>query len=118
MLAPHGVDRIVSSPFVRCMQTVAPLAGALGLEIEPVAELAEGNWSHAVSLFEAAAGTNLAVCSHGDVIPACLDLLQRRGMELYTASGLFECKKASTWVVTIDAGQFVEAHYLPPPILT
>lgn len=118
MLAPHGVDRIVSSPFVRCMQTVAPLAGALGLEIEPVAELAEGNGSHAVSLFEAAAGTNLAVCSHGDVIPACLDLLQRRGMELYTASGLFECKKASTWVVTIDAGQFVEAHYLPPPILT
>lgn len=117
VLASHGVDRIVSSPFVRCRQTVEPLAGALGLEVETLDGLAEGSGSHAVPMFEAAAGTNLAVCSHGDVIPACLDLLQRRGMELYTESGFFECKKASTWVVAVDAGSFVEAHYLPPPTL-
>lgn len=117
ILAAHGVDRIVSSPFVRCMQTVEPLARALGVEVETLDGLAEGSGSHAVPLFEAAAGANLAVCSHGDVIPACLDLLQRRGMELYTDSGFFECKKASTWVVTVDAGTFVEAHYLPPPPL-
>lgn len=118
LLASHGVDRIVSSPFLRCVQTVEPLAGALGLEVEILDGLAEGHGSHAIPAFEAAAGTNLAVCSHGDVIPACLDLLHRRGMELYTVSGLFECKKASTWVVTIDGGTFVAARYLPPPLLT
>ena len=35
MLEAAGVKRIVSSPYVRCTQTVEPLAEALGLEIEP-----------------------------------------------------------------------------------
>ena len=35
-------DRIVSSPAVRCEQTVRPLALDRGLRIEPAEELAEG----------------------------------------------------------------------------
>jgi broad specificity phosphatase PhoE len=33
-LAEFQIDRIVSSPYLRCVQTVEPLAEALGLEIE------------------------------------------------------------------------------------
>ena len=33
-LADFKIDRIVSSPYLRCVQTVEPLAEALGLEIE------------------------------------------------------------------------------------
>ena len=36
------VARIVSSPFVRCVQTVEPLARDRGLEVEPDPRLAEG----------------------------------------------------------------------------
>ena len=34
LLADHEVDRIVSSPYLRCLQTVEPLSRARGLEIE------------------------------------------------------------------------------------
>jgi 8-oxo-(d)GTP phosphatase len=34
--------RVLSSGYVRCRQTVEPLAEALGLEVEEYAELAEG----------------------------------------------------------------------------
>ena len=34
LLRHHPVKRILSSPYVRCMQTVKPLAKALGLEVE------------------------------------------------------------------------------------
>ena len=38
--APIG--HILSSPYVRCMETVVPLAAARGLAVEPVDALAEG----------------------------------------------------------------------------
>ena len=41
-LVPLGVLRIVSSPYTRCVQTVEPLAAALGLEVEQDERLAEG----------------------------------------------------------------------------
>jgi 8-oxo-dGTP diphosphatase len=36
------IRRIVSSPYLRCVQTVEPLAAALGLEVEAAPELSEG----------------------------------------------------------------------------
>ena len=35
-------ERILSSPYVRCMETVVPLAGIRGLAVEPADALAEG----------------------------------------------------------------------------
>lgn len=40
-LAVEGVDHVVSSPMVRAVQTAAPLASILGLEVEVVDDLAE-----------------------------------------------------------------------------
>src|SRR5207302_2782924 len=50
LLAPFGVRRVLSSPFVRCVQTVEPLARAAGIEVEVVEELAEGRAGKAVAL--------------------------------------------------------------------
>ena len=42
-LAGYDVQRVLTSPYVRCRQTVVPLAGSLGLPIEERPELAEGS---------------------------------------------------------------------------
>ena len=42
-LAPYDVQRILTSPYIRCRQTVEPLARALGRAIEERPELAEGS---------------------------------------------------------------------------
>ena len=41
-LAERDFSRILSSPYVRCLQSVEPLAEARGLRVEPVEALAEG----------------------------------------------------------------------------
>ena len=56
---------VVSSPAVRCVQTVEPLAAALGLEVELDDRLAEGGGSSARVLLEE---DGVVACTHGDVI--------------------------------------------------
>jgi 8-oxo-dGTP diphosphatase len=112
-LAVHPIDRILTSPYVRCRQTVEPLADKLGMGIEERAELAEGEgFKGARDLCRELAGTNAVLCSHGDVIPALLDWMARHGMALKSA---FECKKGSTWEIEVRAGEFRRARYWPPP---
>src|SRR5437762_13021626 len=84
MVEPYGVKRILSSPYVRCSQTVGPLAEALGLEIEVRSELAEGAPVHdAVELVRQHVGTTAVFCTHGDIVPAVLEALARQeGLEL------------------------------------
>jgi len=79
VLLARGVRHAVSSPYVRCTQTVAPL----GLEIVPDDRLAEGAPRDATiellrSLDDAVA------CTHGDVIEAVLghSLEKGRGVVL------------------------------------
>ena len=55
-LRDFDVHRILSSPYVRCMDTVAPLAAARDLKVEPVDALAEGSGPDAIDLVRALAG--------------------------------------------------------------
>lgn len=66
-LAPLGVQRIVSSPYIRCVQTVEPLAAALGLEVELDERLAEGTHDAAAELLRE---EGVVACTHGDVCHA------------------------------------------------
>jgi len=70
MLAGRPIERILSSPYRRCIETVEPLAQATGLEIEQRDELAEGRpASEVLSLIdELPASGDAVLCSHGDVI--------------------------------------------------
>lgn len=80
-----GVDLIWSSRFLRCRQTVEPLATELGLSVVDAPLLAEGSSGAEAlrALLEAVAqGHTVAACSHGDVIPAIVQTALRQGVAL------------------------------------
>ena len=78
LLAQYRPQRILSSPYVRCWETVQPLAEALGLPVESVGELAEGHGADAVELMMRMAGESAVLCTHGDV---ATDVLAALGSE-------------------------------------
>ena len=111
--ADKGLDRIVSSPFVRCVQTVEPLSAATRIEIEKHPALAEGADPKATAelLGELSTGRS-ALSSHGDVITGVMEYLARRGLRL---SEPFDTKKGSVWKLSVVDGEITKARYLPPP---
>lgn len=107
--------RILSSPYVRCVETVRPLAEAAGLELELAESLAEGEGRAAVELLRglAASGGTPVLCSHGDVIPDILVTLANEDrLELGPSPRV---QKGSVWVLYGGAGRFTSAEYMPPP---
>lgn len=112
-LAGVGITRVLSSPYVRCRQTVEPLASALGTKVEDHDALGEGAGVAAIAaLLEEVAGSTVVLCSHGDVIPEMLQRLQRMGVVFLSP---YEARKGSTWVVGHDGERYVDARYVPPP---
>jgi 8-oxo-(d)GTP phosphatase len=66
LLTPYEIERILSSPAVRCVQTVESLAAARGLAIEVREELAEELQSTlGAELVRSLAGGDAVVCGHG-----------------------------------------------------
>lgn len=112
MLGRYAPQRILSSPYLRCVDTVAPLAGALALRVEAVEDLAEGNGAAAVRLVRSLADEKVVVCTHGDVIPDILvSLADEDRVELGHRP---RQAKGSVWVLESDGGRFHRATYLPP----
>lgn len=95
-LADFELERIVSSPYLRCVQTVEPLALARSLEIEHDEALGADRLDDVPAVLERLRGEKAAVCTHGD-----LPWLGDRTF-----------KKGSVWALD-EAGQ--PADYLPPP---
>ncbi len=113
------VGRLVSSPSLRCIETLSPLAATLGLSLEVSATLAEGrDPDEAVELarFGATlpgAEEALVLCTHGDLIPKVLEVLDSSdGLGLGRSP---RCQKGSTWVFEGKEGRFATATYVPPP---
>lgn len=112
--AAFPVERILTSAYVRCAQTVEPLAAALALPVEETPALAEGaGWQAPFDLMRDLAGTTAVLCTHGDVMVETLDALERRtGLALPPG---YACQKAGTWVLLGDDFPFAGTRYLPPP---
>ena len=64
-LGPFTIERIVSSPAIRCVQTVEPLAQARGVEIEERPELGQDRPEEWDACVRSLAGTGVVVCGHG-----------------------------------------------------
>jgi 8-oxo-dGTP diphosphatase len=95
LLADFELERIVSSPYLRCIETVEPLANARGIQIEHDEALGAERLDDVPSVLERLRGGAVAVCTHGD-----LPWLGGRRFQ-----------KGSVWVLD-DGLQPVE--YLPP----
>ena len=107
-----AVGRILSSPFVRCEQSVKPLALDRGLPLELTETLAEGApLDDLLTMIAELADVAVVACSHGDLIPAAVDYLRAVGVP--TDDG--PTKKASTWLLEREGGVVVRARYLPSP---
>ena len=80
-LAKQDVTQTLSSPYVRCMQTLEPTAKRLGMKVEPVDVLAEhGPIPPVLELLEALPD-NTALCTHGDILMGTIGalILRRSG---------------------------------------
>jgi 8-oxo-dGTP diphosphatase len=112
-LAELGITRLIASPFVRCVQTLEPLAKVLGLPVETDERLSEGAGADgARSVAAEVCDTGAVLCSHGDVIPDLLEQLVASGIKL---KGELRWQKASTWVLTCEDGHITKGRYFPPP---
>ena len=81
VLAAYGVSRVVTSPSVRCLDTVLPYAVTAGIRAKLKSGLSEEGFAeqperapyHLTRLLER--GNAAVVCSHGPVLPALLERL-------------------------------------------
>jgi 8-oxo-dGTP diphosphatase len=81
-LLVHQPSVLLSSPYVRCVQTLEPLAEIAGLEIVIDERLTEESpLEKSLAVLEDVPD-NAVLCSHGDVIPDLVNGLIRRGMEV------------------------------------
>lgn len=100
-LEGRDVSRVLSSPYLRCTQTVEPLALARRLPVEHRSELAEGaSREETLSLVSELKDRESAVlCTHGDVVEVLLG---------------HESEKGSTWVLEPHGDELAPLEYLPP----
>lgn len=101
-LSAHLIERIVSSPHVRALETVVPLARRLGIEVECREELAPGAPRNDTLSLLAELPETALVCTHREVFERLF-------------RGEVTCEKGGTWIVERRGRRRVPAAYLPPP---
>ena len=112
-LAPFATGSLLSSPSVRCVQTLEPLAALMSIAIVVDLTLAEGKGFQGALDLLATVPDGGVLCSHGDVIPETIAALERRCCVIV---GEPEWRKASVWQLRrSDDGAITEATAWPPP---
>jgi len=113
-LRSEGLARLVSSPFVRCVQTFEPLAQALDLAIETTDHLAEGaDGESALELLVSLSRTgSIACCTHGDVLYDVVRSVAATGVRL---DGPLDAPVASSWVLEVDGDRVVGGLFVERP---
>ena len=114
-LASMKTSSLLSSPFVRCVQTLEPLAEALGVAVKTMEELAEGTNFEVVLELLRTVPDDAVLCSHGDVIPDTIAALERRGCHIV---GKPDWRKATVWLLqrSDDPNVIIsQAAVWPPP---
>ncbi len=112
LLLREPIARVVSSPYVRCRQTVEPLAQQLRLPVDLSDALAEGApLQEALRLIEKVDDEHGVLCTHGDVMGDVLDHARRHGADVDDGG----IEKGCTWALELEAGAVIAARYLPAP---
>jgi 8-oxo-(d)GTP phosphatase len=101
-LAGYALTRLVSSPYVRCVETLEPLAAHLGLAIEHEPAIEEGvSVEDARALFGRLGPGPVVLCTHGDVVEALVGEGEPK-------------KKGSTWLLAGRNGDIRPIRYWLP----
>jgi len=108
-----AVTAVYSSPYLRCVQTVEPLAKSRKLEVQQSADLAEGRGVTGLYVFFNNADLDdVVLCTHGDIVWELVeDLANRRVLPAFRE----QFEKGSTWVVDVEEGTPVSARYIAAP---
>jgi 8-oxo-dGTP diphosphatase len=112
-MAGRGVTSLVSSPYVRCIETLQPTADAIGAEVATEECLGEGGSFIDVLKLISSLPDGAVMCSHGDVIPDTIAALERRGCKIASPP---DWRKGGVWVLDRnDDGEIEKAKAWPPP---
>ncbi len=112
LLAGVRVQRLLTSPLLRCRQTLEPLAAALALAMEPLEELSVGvEVARLIAVLEQPRTEGAVLCTHGEVLQVLFARLDARAMLADRVEPPWQ--KGSAWVVERSASGF-RGHYLAP----
>jgi phosphohistidine phosphatase SixA len=95
-------ETVLSSPFRRCVETVEPLAEALGLRVLEDESFTPGRSRRAVRKAFGRIAANSVVCTHGEVIAALFDDSRT-------------CAKGAFWVVERRRNTYIASQYVQAP---
>ncbi len=113
-LAEAGITRILTSPYLRCAQSVRPLSEATGVPIEVEAGLAEGGDPEPIHDLLDRAEPGTLLCSHGDIVEALIGRLAAEGTRLADGPAW---EKGSIWELDRGPdGRIRSGAYHPPPV--
>jgi 8-oxo-dGTP pyrophosphatase MutT (NUDIX family)/phosphohistidine phosphatase SixA len=119
LLSRFEVQKLVAAEYLRCIETLKPLADSIGLEVEEEPLLSETGFpGHEREAIEAIRRLGdhddaVAACSQRQVIPELVQMLaDEDGVELPDP---FKYKKASVWSLSFEGEKLVGAEYFPPP---
>ncbi len=112
LLADFPIARIVTSPAVRCIQTMLPLADNRRLPLTTDVALAVGaDVDRALGLLLAPEADGVVLCSHRELIAPLMARLRVRGAPVGDDA---DWPKGSVWVIEAADGAITTATYLPP----
>ncbi len=107
-----GADAIISSPYLRCIQTVQPLSKRLDIPIVTDPILGDATASRELKIWLDKTVTGApgfkVVCSHGDVIPVIVGAIFKAAPSIDYPN---LCAKGSLWYFEIDQGLISGASY-------
>ncbi len=111
-LARKGAKHIFTSPALRCVQTVAPLAHSIAKGYLDLPELAEGAPPEGAAALLRTARAGTVICSHGDVLASLVGHLAAHGAPIDPKTAI---EKAGIWRLSMADGRVTKARYRKPP---
>ncbi len=109
LLSTVPITRVASSPYIRCLQTVHPIAAALHLEIDQEAALAEdATPADALKLIKQSRARTVVMCTHRQLIAELLAQFGDAGIPL---NGGLVWEKGSAWVLETVKGKVRAGRY-------
>ena len=116
LLGDVRFTRLVSSPYLRCIQSLEPIAERAGLDITIAHELDEDEPPAGTEAWVLAASTDgpAALSTHGANVEGFVRRLVERGVAI-GGDGTVAWAKGSIWRIDVHDGRIRGATYLAPP---